>query len=94
MESMTCPSSCSVALRYLVRWHGGYPRTFPPAPKSEQEVEQRIFLYKNKQGLNGLNGFYGRCMFLLTEARIDRFGVHYTLILIKNRDILQEKRAK
>ena len=31
---MTCPSSCSVATRYLVRLHGGYPRTFPPAPKS------------------------------------------------------------
>ena len=32
MGSMTCPSSCSVALRYLVRLHGDYPRTFPPAP--------------------------------------------------------------
>ena len=30
---MTCPSSCSVALRYLVRLHMGYPRTFPPAPE-------------------------------------------------------------
>ena len=34
MGSMTCPSSCSVALRYLVRLHMGYPRTFPPAPIS------------------------------------------------------------
>ena len=37
MESMTCPSSCSVALRYLVRWHGDYPRTFPPAPLYDDE---------------------------------------------------------
>ena len=34
MGSMTSPSSCSVALRYLVRLHMGYPRTFPPAPNS------------------------------------------------------------
>ncbi len=40
MGSMTCPSSCSVALRYLVRWHGGYPRTFPPAPIND--VKYRI----------------------------------------------------
>jgi hypothetical protein len=40
---MTCPSSCSVALRYLVRLHGGYPRTFPPAPKIfDYSIEQKI----------------------------------------------------
>ena len=37
MGSMTSPSSCSVALRYLVRLHMGYPRTFPTAPFSYLE---------------------------------------------------------
>ena len=51
MGSMTCPSSCSVALRYLIRWHGGLSTDFSPCAKKVGILQPQCFLQKRKKML-------------------------------------------